>query len=140
MGFAPHNRLNCHNCGMQKTPDNMATLECGPNVNAWMPHPLTAAKKPHRVNDPMAENDDNLQIDFITGPQYVSMKANKRPDTYNRPTSHQIYEGDSNTHIAKFRGSAMNVSFIPINSTIIDISIRRQETQHETIDKWTITI
>ena len=135
-GFAPHNGLICRNCRTQTTPDNMATLECGPNVDTWMTHWLTAAKKPHHVNDSMAENDDNLRIDFITGPQYVSTKANKRPDTYNRPMSHQIYEGDSDTHIAEFRGSATNVSFVPINSTIIDISIRRQETRHETIDKW----
>ena len=80
--FAPHNGLNCRNCRMQTIPDNMATLECGPNVDTWMTHQLTAAKKSHRINDPMAENDDNLWIDFVTGPQNVSTKANKRPDTY----------------------------------------------------------
>lgn len=137
--FAPRNGRNCRT---QTTADSMATLECRPNVDGWMTHQLTAVKKSHRVKDPMAENENNLRvrIDFVTGPQNVSTKATNRPDAYNRPTSHQIYEGDSDTHTAEFRGLATNASSVPINTTTIDISIRRQGTRHETIDKWTITI
>jgi hypothetical protein len=78
--FAPRNGRNCRT---QTTPDSMATPESRPNVDTWMTHQLNAVKRTPRVKDPMAENEDNLRIDFVTGPQNVSTKATKRPDAYN---------------------------------------------------------
>lgn len=125
------------------------TLVCGPDANPMVAREFELVanlnKQSSRIQNLVPENDHNLWTELAADLRNAPTKVAKKRDVYNDLMSRQIYEEDVDSYIAKFRGSTMNASLEPTDTTALDISIRgllasilNQETERETLDKCTI--